>query len=681
MSRAHNNIKRSEVSTVPFLTKYSSSFASNSLSDRGVTINRGINTDYDTDGIKFLNYAMIKQMFYQEYITGSLLHSASYWNPNIQSTAASGTLDDDYRYFPTGSGDKIAVVAIPRTVFGEQIARKSVSFKSATYNLIDDGNGNIVDAMNSYEHVGNVLYSQGIAVITNQDYQYALIPADCTISGTALRYTPDNPFIGSGCITGSIYAMTPGNPPTSELLTREQLALLSPIISDFRTGNFAVPNTYYSVGFPGYPDLTAWFQIKYDGYISIPDTGTFNFRMCSDDGSIFRLYDLSDNLVYTLDHDGQHGYTCKNSNVSLTSGVYKFEMDYYQGPPTYLGLTLYWTRPGQSEQIIPAANFICYTPATTTTSTTTSTTTVDYITSEDNLRYVAAVNDCEAISFTAEVTASTGGKIRYCVESMDKVPCGTFSSTDTGPSGCGTNYGAPVGDPISTSLGIYNTATRNYRVGDKLTFIVTEAFGDPTQTETVENISASISIIKYKTYSNGATVPGSEVDVAYYEGIDPTNIISASYIITSQDFATGSYLKFRGEAQATYNYDVQISVEEEGPEDSPSTGTDINLTYRSGSGNWTTVNIGTSTKVYSLKDVIAFKKAGTVIDLYFTRVSDGVGIQFAPSFGVDTYCSTDGTSGYLSYTLTEGTPSQNYLFLTLNTTGATSFNAGSLITC
>jgi len=377
MSRGHNTIKRSEVSTTPALLKYSTAYESSSLSSYGITINRGVNTSYSQSAGEFLNFALVRQLYYQEYLTGSLNFSASFWNDSLQSTAASGTFDNDYRYFPTGAGDKITVIAIPHNIFGEQISRKSLNFSSSAFNLVDDGNGNIVDTMASNTHVGNVLYNQGIAILTNQDYAFALIPADCDISGTALRSFADNPFIGDGCITGSIYLMTPSNPPTSQLLTRAQLASLTPVISDFNTGNFAIPNTPYTVGFPGYPDLTAWFQIKYDGYIDIPETGTFNFRMCSDDGSIFRLYDLSNNLVYTLNHDGQHGYTCANSNVSLTSGVYRFEMDYYQGPPIFLGLTLYWTRPGDTEEIIPEEYFVCSAPTTTTTttSTTTSTTT------------------------------------------------------------------------------------------------------------------------------------------------------------------------------------------------------------------------------------------------------------------------------------------------------------------
>jgi hypothetical protein len=493
-------------------------------------------------------------MYYQEYITGSLLNSSSYWNPNIQSTAASGTLDDDYRYYPTGLGDKITVVAIPRTVFGEQIARKSISFKSNNFNLIDDGNGNIVDAMASYTHVGNVLYSQGIAILTNQDYNYALIEADCDNQGTAFRSFPDNPFFGDGCVTGSIYLMTPG---TTNLYSRSFLEGLTPVIEDFRADNFAVPNTPFSQGLPGYPNLTQWFQIKYDGYMNIPDTGTYNFKACSDDGAIFRLFDLNDVQVYNLYNGGQHAYQCANSNVTLTAGTYRFELDYYQGPPIFLGISLFWTRPGGAEQIIPKEYFICYTPdatTTTTTSTTTTTTTVDYVTSTNNFTYTVAVSDSEALSFKAQVTSSTGGKIEYCNIYQYRIPSGDFASS--APS-CGTNYGQGGGGP-EASLGVLERDTRNYRVGDKLTYIVNYAridnSIDPEVEVTYANISASISIVRYKT--NGDTVlpfPGSQVTVAYYEGIQPDNMISASYIITSTDLETGSYLKFDAIAEAKYN--------------------------------------------------------------------------------------------------------------------------------
>lgn len=41
---------------------------------------------------------------------------------------------------------------------------------SSVYDIRDDGNGNLRDFKNSGEHVGNVFYAQGIAVITNDEY-------------------------------------------------------------------------------------------------------------------------------------------------------------------------------------------------------------------------------------------------------------------------------------------------------------------------------------------------------------------------------------------------------------------------------------------------------------------------------------------------------------------------------
>ena len=175
MSRGHNNIKRSEVSTTPILLKYFAAYNSSSFNENGITVSRGINSSFESSGVQFLNYALVKQLYYQEYLTGSLLQSSSYWDPSIQSTAASGTFDSDQRYFPTESNSEITVIAIPRTVFGEQIARTSLMITGSTFRLYDDGNGNVNDSLNSNVFVGNILYSQGVIVLTNLDYSDALI--------------------------------------------------------------------------------------------------------------------------------------------------------------------------------------------------------------------------------------------------------------------------------------------------------------------------------------------------------------------------------------------------------------------------------------------------------------------------------------------------------------------------
>lgn len=175
MGLSKNTLDRSDISTYPVKLKYSASYASSSAINYGITLNRGINGSFNSNGEDFLIYKLAKQLYYNLYLTGSLNNSASYWNDNLQSTAASGTFDNDYRYFPNATSDQITMMAIPRTVFGENIGRKTFKLTGTTYNLIDDGNGNIVDINNSSVHVGNILYSQGIIIITNQNYINALI--------------------------------------------------------------------------------------------------------------------------------------------------------------------------------------------------------------------------------------------------------------------------------------------------------------------------------------------------------------------------------------------------------------------------------------------------------------------------------------------------------------------------
>jgi len=177
MSRSKNTIKNSDASSTPIKVKYSATYASQSLYSNGITTNRGIYYSAPKAGTNAFtlrnNYAVMRQLYYQNYLTGSVIGSASYWDSSLQSTAASGTFDDDNRYFPSATGSNIAFIAIPRSQFGEQISRhtfKLASTDNTTYNIIDDGNGNIVDTFNNNLHVGNILYAQGIVTITHPDY-------------------------------------------------------------------------------------------------------------------------------------------------------------------------------------------------------------------------------------------------------------------------------------------------------------------------------------------------------------------------------------------------------------------------------------------------------------------------------------------------------------------------------
>jgi len=178
MSSSKNTIRFSDISSAPIKLKYSSSYYSQSLDDVGITINRGFNHPMTVTGSldnNALNYELIKQLYYKEYISGSLLSSGSAYDPQWQSTAASGSGDEDARYFPTTQNSQISFFYIPRNEFGEQVARNSLHLlplnpDSTNYHIVDDGNGNLIDALVGNRKVGNIFYAQGIIVFTDPDY-------------------------------------------------------------------------------------------------------------------------------------------------------------------------------------------------------------------------------------------------------------------------------------------------------------------------------------------------------------------------------------------------------------------------------------------------------------------------------------------------------------------------------
>ena len=184
MSRGKNTIKSSDISTTPIKLKYSASYESSEFDSLGISIVRGVNipiTGSERVPQLRINYNLIEQLFYRSYISGSLLGSGSAYNDNLQSTAASGTLDEDIRYFPTQSGAEVLYLYIPRNVFGEQIARKSFSMSSSAYFIYDDGNGNIY---NGNTHVGNIIYSQAFVIITNSNYGCSFVNTEFDFSIT-----------------------------------------------------------------------------------------------------------------------------------------------------------------------------------------------------------------------------------------------------------------------------------------------------------------------------------------------------------------------------------------------------------------------------------------------------------------------------------------------------------------
>jgi len=287
MSSSKNTIRFSDISSAPIKLKYSSSYYSQSLDDVGITINRGFNHPMTVTGSldnNALNYELIKQLYYKEYISGSLLGSGSAYDPQWQSTAASGSGDEDNRFFPTGSNDQISFFYIPRNEFGEQVSRNSLHLlplntDSTNYHIVDDGNGNLIDTLVGNRKVGNIFYAQGVIVFTDPDYVcifqdptfdffiQAIIPPPSPTPSVSLTPGLSPSFTPSVSITPSI-SITPSVTPSVSISVTPTISVtpsvtFTPTVTPSITPSFTptvsvtiTPNASLSVTPPVTPTRT-----------------------------------------------------------------------------------------------------------------------------------------------------------------------------------------------------------------------------------------------------------------------------------------------------------------------------------------------------------------------------------------------------------------------------------------
>jgi hypothetical protein len=221
MSFSYKTLNSNDISLTSYIANKQWEVNNSILSQNGVTIYIGENlpinrtnifdpiNDSQTSNEEYrrLIYNSIKNLYYQNYTSGSLtgqfFQSSSFFNYE-QSTLTSGSMLAAHRNIPTltGSsaiganptlfnnslyelssslydetgfdpdiGGKIVVISIDQNIFGSGLSPKSVIISGSTYNIQDDGEGNLFDtSTTSSLYVGNVFYSQGLIVITDQDY-------------------------------------------------------------------------------------------------------------------------------------------------------------------------------------------------------------------------------------------------------------------------------------------------------------------------------------------------------------------------------------------------------------------------------------------------------------------------------------------------------------------------------
>ena len=182
-------LNKSDVTHSPYAAnkQWNLSYASYPQNDGYVTIYKGTKLTSSFDSIvdpvtegqyEGLVYESINHLFYHEF-SGSLLNTSSlalsplYASASQQFATSSYFIYDEnsklIKHFPTGANEGIRVLAVNQAVYSNKLLPYNFILSSSAYYITDDGNGNLYD--NNTTHIGNIFYPQGLAIITNQDYQ------------------------------------------------------------------------------------------------------------------------------------------------------------------------------------------------------------------------------------------------------------------------------------------------------------------------------------------------------------------------------------------------------------------------------------------------------------------------------------------------------------------------------
>ena len=116
---------------------------------------------------------------------------------------------------------------------------------------------------------------------------------------------------------------------------------LTPVYT-FITPNLDVSKRDYTQGFPT-PEMRTVvenFAIRFRGELAIDTPGLYHFGLVSDDGS--KLY-IDGKLV--VDNDGIHAPKGEHGSMTLLTGTYPVEIQYFQGPRQSIALQWYYQPP------------------------------------------------------------------------------------------------------------------------------------------------------------------------------------------------------------------------------------------------------------------------------------------------------------------------------------------------
>ncbi len=118
------------------------------------------------------------------------------------------------------------------------------------------------------------------------------------------------------------------------------------------TASLNVPPQDFRAGFPGVTKRFEWFAIDYTGRFWVEKPGMYRFVLTSDDGAALSV---DDQLV--VDNDGTHPVKDESGAVSLSTGVHRIRVRYFQGPRFHVALVLNVAPPGEGLRIFSTDEF------------------------------------------------------------------------------------------------------------------------------------------------------------------------------------------------------------------------------------------------------------------------------------------------------------------------------------
>ena len=118
------------------------------------------------------------------------------------------------------------------------------------------------------------------------------------------------------------------------------------------TSSLNIPPQNFKEGFPGVTKRNEWFAIDYAGRFWIDKPGVYRFVLTSDDGARLQI---DDEVV--VDNDGLHPPLDARGAVSLSSGIHRIRVSYFQGPRMWLALVLQVAPPGEQLRVFSTDEF------------------------------------------------------------------------------------------------------------------------------------------------------------------------------------------------------------------------------------------------------------------------------------------------------------------------------------